>query len=70
LACWSIHPNSPRWCSDGGSYRLRLAEDDGHLQWVGMGNGAEKVYDSEPGVDFATKLQLLLVFPFINESLL
>jgi len=51
-------------------YRLRLAEGDGHLQWVGMENGVEKVYDSEPGVDFATKLQLLLVFPFISESLL
>ena len=53
-----------------GSYRLRLAEGDGHLQWVGIENGVEKVYDSEPGVDFATKLQLLLVFPFISESLL
>ena len=53
-----------------GSYRLRLAEGDGHLQWVGIENGVEKVWDSEPGVDFATKLQLLLVFPFISESLL
>ncbi|HZT54642.1 MAG TPA: phospholipase D family protein [Burkholderiaceae bacterium] len=53
-----------------GSYRLRLAEGDGHLQWVGIENGAEKVWDSEPGVDFATRLQLLLLFPFISESLL
>jgi putative cardiolipin synthase len=53
-----------------GSYQLRLAESDGHLQWVGTENGVEKVWDSEPGVDLGTRLQLLLLFPFISESLL
>jgi hypothetical protein len=33
-------------------------------------NGAETVYESDPGVDFGTRLQLWLLFPFISESLL
>ncbi len=54
-----------------GSYRLRLAQPGDRLQWVGSGaNGVETVYDSEPNVDFGTRLQLWLVFPFISESLL
>jgi putative cardiolipin synthase len=53
-----------------GSYRLRLAQPGDKLQWVATVNGVEVVYDSEPGVDFATRLQLLLLFPFISESLL
>ncbi|MES2105981.1 MAG: phospholipase D family protein [Pseudomonadota bacterium] len=53
-----------------GSYRLRLSEPGGHLQWVATANGVEKVYDSEPDVDFGTRLQLWLLFPFISESLL
>jgi putative cardiolipin synthase len=54
-----------------GSYRLRLAQPGDRLQWVANDvNGVETVYDSEPGVDFGTQLQLLLLFPFISESLL
>lgn len=53
-----------------GSYRLRLRQPGDHLQWVGSENGAEQVLDREPDVDFATRLQLWLVFPFVSESLL
>jgi putative cardiolipin synthase len=53
-----------------GSYRLQLAEPGDHLQWVATANGVETIYDSEPEVDFATRLQMLLLFPFISESLL
>ncbi len=53
-----------------GSYRLRLLEPGDHLQWVASHDGTEKTYDSEPDVDFATRLQLFLIFPFISESLL
>jgi putative cardiolipin synthase len=53
-----------------GSYRLRLAEPGDRLEWVANDHGVEKVYDSEPGVDFATRLQILLLFPFVSESLL
>lgn len=53
-----------------GSYRLRLIEPGDQLQWVASHDGTEKIYESEPEVDFATKLQLLFVFPFISESLL
>lgn len=55
---------------DSGSYRLRLAQPGDRLQWVGSEKGVTRVYDSEPDVDFGTKLQLWLVFPFISESLL
>jgi hypothetical protein len=37
---------------------------------VASHDGTEKTYDSEPDVDFATRLQLFLIFPFISESLL
>ena len=52
-----------------GSYRLRLGPD-GHVQWVGSENGVERVYDDEPNVSFGTRLQLLLLFPFVKEGLL
>ncbi|MEJ8821260.1 phospholipase D family protein [Variovorax humicola] len=55
---------------DTGSYRLRLVEPGDRVQWIGVENGVEKVYDSEPGVSVGTRLQLLLLFPFISESLL
>jgi putative cardiolipin synthase len=53
-----------------GSFRLRLAQPGDRLQWVGSADGAEAVYESDPGVDFGTRLQLWLLFPFISESLL
>lgn len=55
---------------DGGSYRLQLRQPGDHIQWVGTVDGAEKVYDSDPGVSFGTRLQLWLLFPFIKEDLL
>lgn len=54
----------------GGSYRLRLDASARHVQWVARVNGQEVVYDDDPGVDFGTRMQLLLLFPFISESLL
>jgi putative cardiolipin synthase len=53
-----------------GSYRLRLVEPGDQIEWVASFNGAQTVYNSEPDVDFATEVQLFLVFPFISESLL
>ncbi len=53
-----------------GSYRLRLRQPGDHLQWLGTVNGVEKVYETDPEVDFGTRLQLWLLFPFISESLL
>ncbi|MEJ8853167.1 phospholipase D family protein [Variovorax robiniae] len=55
---------------DTGSYRLRLKQPGDRVQWIGVVNGVERVYDSEPGVDWGTRLQLLLLFPFVSESLL
>jgi putative cardiolipin synthase len=55
---------------DVGSYRLRLDPGGHHVQWVSTEGGGETVYDDEPGVDVATRLKLLLLFPFIAESLL
>jgi putative cardiolipin synthase len=53
-----------------GSYRLRLDPSGEHVQWVGSVGGVEKVYDSDPEVDLGTRLQLMLLFPFVSESLL
>ena len=53
-----------------GSYRLRLAEPGDRLEWVANVNGVEKIYDDDPEVDLATRLKLLLLFPFVSESLL
>jgi putative cardiolipin synthase len=50
--------------------RLRLAQPGDRLQWVGTENGVEKIRDTEPDVDLGTRLQLLLLFSFISESLL
>ncbi len=55
---------------DGGSFRLRLRQPGDHIEWVGTVDGAEKVYDADPGVSFGTRLQLWLLFPFIREGLL
>jgi putative cardiolipin synthase len=53
-----------------GSYRLRLAEPGDKLQWVANINGAERIYDSDPEVDFGTQLKLWLFSPFVSEGLL
>jgi hypothetical protein len=53
-----------------GSYRLRLAQPGDHLQWVATVDGAEKIYDDDPEVGFATRLKIWLLFPFVSEGLL
>lgn len=53
----------------GGSYHLRLTPD-GRIQWVGMGDKGPVVYDHDPDLDTATELQMLLLSPFVSESLL
>ena len=53
-----------------GSYRLRLDESGKHVQWVSTFNGTETVLDDEPDVSLGTRLQLLLLSPFVSESLL
>jgi putative cardiolipin synthase len=53
-----------------GSYRLRLAQDGEHVQWIGVEDGKEVIYDDEPGERFGTRLEIRLLSPFISESLL
>ena len=53
-----------------GSYRLRLAQDGEHVQWIGVEDGKEVIYDDEPGESFGTRLEIRLLSPFISESLL
>ncbi|WP_394780491.1 phosphatidylserine/phosphatidylglycerophosphate/cardiolipin synthase family protein [Undibacterium sp.] len=53
-----------------GSFKLRLEQPGDKLRWVAIENGKEKIYDDDPGVDLGTRLQLLLLFPFVSESLL
>jgi putative cardiolipin synthase len=53
-----------------GSYTLQLKEPGDHVEWVANENGAQTIYQSEPGVSLGTQLQILFFFPFISESLL
>jgi len=53
-----------------GSYRLRLDESRRHVQWVSTLGNTETVLDYEPGIDFRTWLQLLILSPLVSESLL
>ncbi|HEX8955735.1 MAG TPA: phospholipase D family protein [Burkholderiaceae bacterium] len=53
-----------------GSFHLRLAPDDGHVQWVGTDEGKDTVYDDEPGVGLGTQLEVWFLSPFISENLL
>ena len=53
-----------------GTYRMRLAPGDGHVQWVASGSDGEQVFDSEPEIDGWTWLELLIFSPFIDEGLL
>jgi putative cardiolipin synthase len=54
----------------GGTYHLRLAEPDQHLQWVSTEQSGETVQDSEPEVGTGTRLKVLLFSPLISEGLL
>jgi putative cardiolipin synthase len=53
-----------------GSFRLRLSQPGGHLEWVATENGIERVFDDDPGVDMLTRLKVKLMFPFVSEGLL
>jgi putative cardiolipin synthase len=53
-----------------GAYRLRMSASDSHIEWVAKLGGKEIVYDDDPEVDLSIRVQLLLLFPFISESLL
>jgi putative cardiolipin synthase len=52
-----------------GSYHLQL-NPKGELEWVGVENGQKVIYASDPGVDLVRRLQILLLFPFVNQDLL
>jgi len=52
-----------------GAYHLRLSPEQG-IEWISGDAGQERIQRSEPEVDFATRLKILLFAPFIAESLL
>jgi cardiolipin synthase C len=53
-----------------GSYHVRLSPATDDLEWVTYENGAESVSSEEPEVDAITRLKVLLLAPFVAESLL
>lgn len=53
-----------------GSFHLRLAPGDGHVQWVGTDEDKDTVYDDEPGVGLGTQVEVWFLSPFISENLL
>ncbi len=53
-----------------GSYHVRLSPATDDLEWVTYENGAESVSSEEPEVDAITRLKVLLLSPFVAESLL
>jgi putative cardiolipin synthase len=53
-----------------GSYHLRLRQPGNEVEWISDVEGTETVYDSDPEVDLVTRLEVLLLSPFVAESLL
>ncbi len=53
-----------------GTYRLRLSADGQDVEWVDTEPGNERVYTSEPEMDWATRLKLFMLSPFVSEGLL
>jgi len=47
------------------SYRLRLSDDDKHVQWVGEQDGRETVYDEPPETTAWLRIRLRLFGPLI-----
>ena len=53
-----------------GSYRLRLAGPGDRIQWFSMDKGPETAHESDPDVNLLTRIQTLLLSPFVSEGLL
>jgi putative cardiolipin synthase len=53
-----------------GSYKLRLAQDGEHIEWVSRNDESEVVTRDEPGATVLSRLWLWLVSNFISEDLL
>ncbi len=53
-----------------GTYRMRLAPEDGHVQWTTSSLDGQEIFDSEPEIDGWTWLKLLIFSPFVDEGLL
>ena len=52
------------------AYRVRRAANGGGLEWLGFDDDREMVLDEEPDSSAWLRLKLLLLAPFIPESLL
>jgi putative cardiolipin synthase len=53
------------------AYRVRLSPTDSRkIEWVGMDDFKEVVWQEEPDVDIGMRLYLQLVAPFVKESML
>lgn len=53
-----------------GSYQLRLEPDGQGIEWVTREENVERVHKDDPEVDAWTRMQILLLAPFIPDSLL
>ena len=52
------------------AFRLRLAPDRNHIEWIGLDQGTETVYTDEPDAGFLLKFGLRLLAPIAPEELL
>jgi phosphatidylserine/phosphatidylglycerophosphate/cardiolipin synthase-like enzyme len=52
------------------AYRLRLAPDGKHIEWVATEDGVETIDDHEPEVSFLRRLEMFLTAPWVPEDLL
>ncbi|MBC7414010.1 MAG: phospholipase D family protein [Herminiimonas sp.] len=52
------------------SFHLRLTPDRAHIEWVGLDQGVETVYDDEPDAGFLLKFGLRVLGPIAPEELL
>ena len=53
-----------------GAYKLRLAEDGDHIEWVSRAGDQEVVTRDEPGATPLSRLWLWMLSNFVSEDLL
>lgn len=52
------------------AYRVRLSPKNGSVEWVGIDDFKEVVWNDEPDADLRTRMYLWLVAPFVSEGML
>ena len=52
------------------TYRLRLAGEDGHIEWLSSEGQHEVAHRTEPGCGWGLRLKLATLSAFVDEEML